>query len=200
MQAALFGISVGEKTLAALDLPYQIAAHHLYFLPEVEVAQGEAEIRQLAASVCPKASVITATEVNKADQQIRRTTISIMTMLTVCLLALGFLGLMNTVSNRVYNRTQELGLLRAVGMTRRQALRMLVWEGAVFGVLASVLGILVCLLLFPHFVPGWITQTGIPLTLLGSCLVCTALSMLTILLPARRILRTPSSGILRQNW
>lgn len=196
----LFGISVGEKTLAALDLPYQIAAHHLYFLPEVEVAQGEADIRQLAASVCPRASVITATEVNKADQQIRRTTVSIMTMLTVCLLALGFLGLMNTVSNRVYNRTQELGLLRAVGMTRRQALRMLVWEGAVFGVLASVLGILVCLLLFPHFVPGWITQTGIPLTLLGSCLVCTALSMLTILLPARRILRTPSSGILRQNW
>ena len=154
----------------------------------------------MAAAVCPKASVITATEVNKADQQMRRTTVSIMTMLTVCLLALGFLGLMNTVSNRVYNRTQELGLLRAVGMTKRQALRMLVWEGAVFGVLASVLGILVCLLLFPHFVPGWITQTGIPLTLLGSCLVCTALSMLTILLPARRILRTPSSGILRQNW
>ena len=123
-----------------------------------------------------------------------------MSMLTVCLLALGFLGLMNTVSNRIYNRTQELGLLRAVGMTRRQALRMLVWEGAVFGVLASIIGVLVCLLLFPHFAPGWVTQTSIPLTLFGSCLACTVLSTVTILLPARRILQIPPSGILRQNW
>ena len=196
----LFGISMGENTLAALGLPYQIAAHHLYFEPDVEVAQGEAQIRQLAAAICPKASIVTATEVNEADQQIRRTTVSIMSMLTVCLLALGFLGLMNTVSNRIYNRTQELGLLRAVGMTRRQALRMLVWEGAVFGVLASIIGVLVCLLLFPHFAPGWVTQTSIPLTLFGSCLACTVLSTVTILLPARRILQIPPSGILRQNW
>ena len=51
------------------------------------------------------------------------------------------LGVVNTLSLSVVERTRELGLLRAVGATRRQVRRAVRWEAVVVSVLGAVLGI-----------------------------------------------------------
>ena len=56
-------------------------------------------------------------------------------------------GIANTLSLSVYERTRELGLLRAVGATRSQVRTMIRWESVITALLGAVQGIVVgCLL------------------------------------------------------
>jgi putative ABC transport system permease protein len=50
------------------------------------------------------------------------------------------LGIVNTLAMGVVERVREIGVLRAIGMTRRQASRMVVVEAAVMGLVGAVLG------------------------------------------------------------
>jgi putative ABC transport system permease protein len=62
------------------------------------------------------------------------------------LLALGFIvasfGIVNTLTMNVLEQTRELGLLRAVGMTRRQIRKMMLCQAVILGVMGAVLGVL----------------------------------------------------------
>ena len=63
--------------------------------------------------------------------------VSVMLLLSV-LIAL--LGIVNTLALSVHERTRELGLLRAVGMTRAQVRAMVRWESVVISVLGAGAG------------------------------------------------------------
>jgi putative ABC transport system permease protein len=52
------------------------------------------------------------------------------------------LGIVNTLTMGVLERVREIGVLRAIGMSRRQAMRMVVVEAAVLGVVGAALGAL----------------------------------------------------------
>ncbi|HEX9342544.1 MAG TPA: FtsX-like permease family protein [Actinomycetota bacterium] len=54
-----------------------------------------------------------------------------------------FIGIINTLALSVLERIRELGLLRAVGMTRAQLRRMIRWEAVIVAVLGAVLGLVV---------------------------------------------------------
>src|SRR4051794_33816458 len=51
------------------------------------------------------------------------------------------LGIVNTLALAVHERTRELGMLRAVGMTRRQVRRMVRGEAVITAVIGAVLGL-----------------------------------------------------------
>jgi putative ABC transport system permease protein len=51
------------------------------------------------------------------------------------------LGIVNTLALSVHERTRELGMLRAVGMTRRQVRRMVRAEAVITAVIGAVLGV-----------------------------------------------------------
>jgi putative ABC transport system permease protein len=54
---------------------------------------------------------------------------------------IAILGIVNTLALSVFERTRELGLLRVVGMSRRQMRRMVRWESVVIAVLGGIVGI-----------------------------------------------------------
>jgi len=53
------------------------------------------------------------------------------------------LGIANTLALSVYERTRELGLLRAVGMTRSQLRSTLRWEAVLIALQGTLLGLIV---------------------------------------------------------
>jgi putative ABC transport system permease protein len=57
-------------------------------------------------------------------------------------LVIAVLGIVNTLALSVIERTRELGLLRAIGVSRRQLRRMIGLESVVIAVLGAVLGLL----------------------------------------------------------
>jgi len=50
------------------------------------------------------------------------------------------LGIVNTLTMGVLERVREIGVLRAIGMSRRQAMRMVVVEAGILGIVGVVLG------------------------------------------------------------
>lgn len=58
-------------------------------------------------------------------------------------LVIALLGIANTLALSVLERTHEIGLLRAVGMLRRQVRRMILGESVMIAVLGAVLGVAV---------------------------------------------------------
>ena len=53
---------------------------------------------------------------------------------------IAILGITNTLALSIIERTREIGLLRAVGMTRRQTRRMVRWEGVIIALFGAVMG------------------------------------------------------------
>lgn len=72
--------------------------------------------------------------------------VNILVMVVVGLLAVSVLvalvGITNTLSLSVAERSRENGLLRALGMTRKQVRSMLSWEALLIAVTSTLLGLL----------------------------------------------------------
>ena len=104
------------------------------------------------------------------------------------------LGIINTLALSVFERTREIGLLRAVGMSRRQLRRMISIESvftAVFGaVLGAVLGLAFGLTVQRGLVSQGLESLSIPWIPLVAVIIGSALAgMLAAILPAWRAVR-----------
>jgi putative ABC transport system permease protein len=77
--------------------------------------------------------------------------LGLMTALLGLSILIALFGIGNTLSLSVFERTRELGLLRAVGATRRQVRSIVRWESVLIAVLGAVFGIVV------GTVFGWMT-------------------------------------------
>jgi putative ABC transport system permease protein len=122
-------------------------------------------------------------------------------------LFVGAFIIFNTFSITVAQRTREFGLLRTLGASRRQLLRLVVFEGLLLGVFGSVLGLLGGIALAPALdqlfkslgadLPdsGTVLQTR---TVVVSLLVGTAVTLLAGLSPALRATRVPPIAALRE--
>ena len=109
-------------------------------------------------------------------------------------LAVVVLGIASVLVVSVVQKGREIGILRAMGATRGQVLRVFLVQGAVVGALGSVLGLLLAVALiwvFTHFVRG---SDGLPLfsiTLppamaLQIALLASVCGVLAAVAPARR--------------
>jgi putative ABC transport system permease protein len=67
--------------------------------------------------------------------------LGLLTALVLLAAAVATLGIANTLALAVTERTRELGLLRAVGMTARQLAAMVGWESAITAVSGALLGL-----------------------------------------------------------
>ena len=54
---------------------------------------------------------------------------------------IAFVGIVNTLGLSIYERTRELGLMRAVGMSRRQLKSSIRWEAVIIALLGTALGL-----------------------------------------------------------
>jgi putative ABC transport system permease protein len=106
----------------------------------VSLADGRAAVEGVAASYA-------GTVVQDRDQYVDSVAAGVNQMLTLVyvMLALAILialmGIANTLSLSIHERTRELGLLRAVGQTRRQIRSMVRWEAVVMALFGTVGGI-----------------------------------------------------------
>jgi len=109
-------------------------------------------------------------------------------------LAVVVLGIASVLVVSVVQKRREIGILRAMGTTRGQILRVFLVQGAVVGAVGSVLGIALAVLLiwlFTHFVRG---SDGLPLfaitlplaTALQVASIATLCGVLAAIAPARR--------------
>ena len=69
--------------------------------------------------------------------------LGLITALLGLALIIALFGIVNTLALSIFERTREIGLLRAVGMARRQVRAMVRWEAMLIAVFGAILGIAV---------------------------------------------------------
>jgi putative ABC transport system permease protein len=66
--------------------------------------------------------------------------LGLITALLGLAIIIALVGIVNTLALSIYERTREIGLLRAVGMVRRQVKTMIRWESVIIAVFGALLG------------------------------------------------------------
>jgi len=107
---------------------------------------------------------------------------------------IAFLGIVNTLALSVFERTRELGLLRAVGMARRQVKGMIRGESVIISVMGAIIGLAVGVLfgwaLVADFSGEGISELVIPVgQLVTYVVVAGILGVVAAVFPARRAAR-----------
>ncbi len=122
---------------------------------------------------------------------------SILVVINVLLglaIIIALLGIANTMALSVLERTQELGLMRAIGMTRRQTRSLIRLEAGVVSLFGAILGIIVGVAF------GWLAVIAIPDSFIGQvsipaatlavyAVIATIAGLVAASFPARRAAR-----------
>jgi putative ABC transport system permease protein len=91
----------------------------------------------------PNAQLQDQTEFKAAQAAQINTLLGLIYVMLVLAILIAFLGIMNTLALSIFERTRELGLLRAVGMTRAQLRSTVRWESVIIALFGTLLGLLI---------------------------------------------------------
>jgi putative ABC transport system permease protein len=147
---ALFDSSLFQGTRYAISLEefkeyYTIGLEAMVMLRLAEGVDAEAVRPTLEALVGEFPNV----EMNNAEEYVDKVAgqvdafLNILTALLSFSILIALLGIMNTLALSIFERKREIGLLRAVGMTRRQVRRMVRWEAVLIALFGAVIGLVV---------------------------------------------------------
>jgi putative ABC transport system permease protein len=127
------------------------------------------------------------------DNQISGLTavLNILYVLLALSVIVSLFGIINTLALSVFERTRELGLLRAIGMTRRQVRRMIRQESVVTALIGAVLGIILGIALGILLVAriDFIEFSLPTVTLIIVALAAILVGIVAAIMPARRASR-----------
>jgi len=122
---------------------------------------------------------------------------SMFDVLAILSVVVASLGVVNTLTMNVIERTREIGMLRATGMTRRQVILMVMAEAGLMGMIGGLLGLVFGVLLSRIFLTGMTAMSGYRLDfvmplggILTGLVVALVVSQLAAFPPARRAART----------
>jgi putative ABC transport system permease protein len=119
------------------------ALDFISYAPGASNAQVQPAVDRLLAASFPQTQSRTAAQF-KADQA---SAIDSLLTLIYVLLALSVIvslfGIVNTLILSIYERTRELGMMRAIGTSRRQVRQMIRYESLITALIGGVLGLLI---------------------------------------------------------
>ena len=181
-------VAVGQE---AFDAAYEAPKNSMTFV-DTETGVTTASIEKAAAGY-PDANVSTAEQFGKDRTKSFATFLSMIYVLLAFSVIVSLFGMVNTLVLSVFERTRELGMLRAIGMTRRQARRMIRQESVITALIGAALGLPLGI-----FVAALLTEAlsdygvvmSIPIgTLAAFTLVAVLAGIAAAILPARRASR-----------
>jgi putative ABC transport system permease protein len=138
----------------------------------------------------PDTRLLTAPKFASSRASDLKNVLDMLYVLLALSVAVSLLGMVNTLALAVFERTREIGMLRAVGMTRRQARRMIRRESIITALIGASLGIPIGLGLaaaVTHALAPYGVAFSLPLRSLAVFTVIAILAgTLAAILPARR--------------
>jgi putative ABC transport system permease protein len=133
--------------------------------PDAEPATVQAAITQATARY-GNIQVQDQTAFRETQEGFVDQLLGLVTVLLAMAIFIALFGIVNTLGLSIFERKRELGLLRAIGMGRRQVSRMIRWEAVIIAVMGALLGIAVGVFfgfaLQRALAPQGVTELAIP--------------------------------------
>ncbi len=139
----------------------------------------------------PSATLEDRQEFRESLESELNTALALVNVFLLFALLVALVGIVNTLTLSVFERTREIGLLRAVGMTRRQLRRAIRWEAATIALYGAVVGVVLGLAfgvaLSVAIPDGIIDRVSVPSgQMVGLVLVAVAFGLLAAIFPSYR--------------
>ena len=146
-----------------------------------------------ALAAFPDAKAQTRADYVKAQSSFINTMLNLLYVLLALSVIVSLFGMLNTLVLSVFERTRELGMLRAVGMTRRQARRMIRHESVITALIGAALGLPLGIMLaaaVTHALGKYGVTFSLPVASLVAFTVAAMIAgVLAAIAPARRASR-----------
>jgi putative ABC transport system permease protein len=154
---------------------------------------ADSDVTQALAAY-PNAQVQTRAQFEQAQTASVNQILGLVYALLALAVLIALIGIVNTLLLSVFERTREIGLLRAVGMKRRQVRTMIRSEAVILAIFGAIIGIVIGtgmgIALVSSLKQQGITDTVVPISSLVVFLVLAALlGLLAASWPARRAAR-----------
>jgi putative ABC transport system permease protein len=183
-ESVVVGRPTAERTLGTVATGFDV----------LDVTRGNASlatVRDVAAGYGMQATAVSA--VQDAAQSAVDHSVALLSVFAWLAVVVAMLAVVNTLVVNVRQGARDVALLRAVGLSRRSALRMVLAEAALLALLGTLIGVGVgCVLALPllhasagpGFAPGFVFPLG---AVLGSLAAVVAGAVLAVLIPARTV-------------
>jgi putative ABC transport system permease protein len=103
----------------------------------------QAKIKPLLRRQFPIAEVLNQDQLKKNQEDSINPLLGLVYALLSLAVIVSLFGIANTLALSIYERTRELGMLRAVGMSRRQVRRLIRYESVITALIGAVLGMVI---------------------------------------------------------
>jgi putative ABC transport system permease protein len=159
-----------------------------------QVSEARREIHDTLGQDFPNIEVRTKSGFESMQEDAVNQFVAVLIALLVLSEIIAVLGIINTLFLAVYERTRELGLLRVVGMSRRQVRSMIRGESVIIAVVGGIIGVLVGIFWGWAFTAALrhegLTEFRVPPAQVGAFLIFAVLAgIVAALLPAWRASR-----------
>ncbi|MCJ7522180.1 MAG: FtsX-like permease family protein, partial [Dehalococcoidia bacterium] len=106
-----------------------------------------ADIADLVNNSLPGIRAVAVKQIAEAEMNLMGKVNRFMLALAGITLVVGSFGVVNTMMTSVYERIKDIGIMKAVGASRRQIIKMFLYESAVVGLVGGIFGYVVGTLL-----------------------------------------------------
>jgi putative ABC transport system permease protein len=160
----------------------------------VSNAQVQPAVDRLLAASFPQARSRTAAQFKQDQAGQINTLLALIYVLLALSVIVSLFGIVNTLILSIYERTRELGMLRAIGTSRKQVRQMIRYESVITALIGGVFGLVIGVVGAVLFTTLALSGSGfvqsIPVGTLAILLVVAAIAgLLAAQLPARRAAR-----------
>ena len=145
--AGIYGDATFGNWLISLDTLASVStapARDFFIIAQladgVDPAEGDAAV-EAAMAEFPQANVQTNAEFRASQKAQINQLLVIISMLLAFAIVIAIMGISITLALGVFERTREIGLLRAVGMNKRQTRRSVRWEAIIVSTFGAIVGV-----------------------------------------------------------
>jgi putative ABC transport system permease protein len=164
------------------------------YAPGASNPQVQPAVNRLLAASFPQARSRTAAQFKQDQANQINTLLALIYVLLALSVIVSLFGIVNTLILSIYERTRELGMMRAIGTSRRQIRQMIRYESVITaligGIFGLVIGVVGAVLVTSLLLSGSGYVQSIPVGTLAILLLVAAVAgLLAAQLPARRAAR-----------